>query len=280
MISLLEIADECRRNTLFEIYHAKSGHPGGSLSCVDLLVGLFSLENKANTLPDLKFILSKGHAAPALYAVAAEFGVLKKSELITFRKMNSKLQGHPHIGTTPWIGSSTGSLGQGFSVGIGMALGYRHKGLKHRVYALLGDGELQEGEIWEGAMSASHFKLDNFCAIVDYNKMQSDSTNAEIMALEPLSDKWHAFGWNVLEINGHNFDEIEVALNQANSCIGKPTVIIAHTTKGYGVSYMAGIPSWHGSVTLKKDELERALRDLNTSEDHIPQYINGSIWQS
>jgi len=188
------------------------------------------------------------------------------------------MQGHPSVVTTPWVETSTGSLGQGFSAAIGMALGHIYKNELTRIFVMLGDGELQEGEIWEGAMCAAHYKLDNLCAIVDYNKMQSDDLNENIMGLEPLRAKWEAFNWHVIEIDGHDFDQIESAFEQANETKGKPTVIIAHTIKGKGVSFMEGQPAWHGSVTLRPEELEQALRDLGTPEEDIPAYLNGSIW--
>jgi transketolase len=178
---------------------------------------------------------------------------------------------------TPWVEASTGSLGQGFSVGIGMAMGFRHQQDPSRVYIVLGDGELQEGEVWEGAMCASHHKLDNLCAIVDYNKLQSDDLNANIMGLEPLRSKWEAFNWHVLEIDGHDFEQIEQAFATAKEIKDKPTVIIAHTIKGNGISFMAGVPAWHGSVKLRPEELEQALDDLGVHPMEISKYINGSI---
>ena len=269
-----------RQNTLATIYHARSGHPGGSLSCVDILVALYSFGEKNHVSPsDFKLILSKGHAVPAWYAVAAEFGLLNKKLLSTLRKINSKLQGHPHVVSTPWVQTSTGSLGQGFSVSMGMALGYKHQNLKDRVYVILGDGELQEGEVWECAMSSAHFALDNLCAIIDYNKMQSDDLNKNIIALEPLRDKWLSFNWNVLEVDGHNFFQLHEALTIAKDSSGKPTVIIAHTIKGKGVSYMEAVPSWHGSVTLRKEELELALRELNVPEIEIDSFLDGYVWE-
>ncbi len=269
-----------RANTLASIYHAGSGHPGGSLSCVELLAYIYDSELGDNTLdfPGHRFILSKGHACPALYAVASKYGCALKGELQGLRKLGSPLQGHPHIGTTPWVETSTGSLGQGFSVAIGIAMGLRHKHEPSRVYVMLGDGELQEGEVWEGAMCAAHYKLDNLCAIIDYNKLQSDDYNENIMGLEPLRAKWEAFNWNVLEIDGHNFEQIEQGFMAAKESNDRPTVIIAHTIKGKGVSFMEGVPAWHGSVKLRPDELEQALRDLGTHEEDIPAYLDGSIW--
>lgn len=273
-------AAKVRANALAMIYHAKSGHPGGSLSCSDLLAILFGKESYINRNHGEKtrFVLSKGHACPAMYSVAAEAEMIAYADLASFRKINGKLQGHPHVGRTPWVESSTGSLGQGFSAAIGMAMGYVYQEKKERIYVLMGDGELQEGEVWEGAMCASHYKLDNLCAIVDYNKMQSDDLNSNIMALEPLKDKWLAFNWHVIEIDGHDDDQIQSAFNEARSIKGRPTIIIAHTVKGKGVSFMEGVPAWHGSVTLRQEELEQALQDLKINESDIQAYINGNIW--
>lgn len=275
---LRAVAERIRRMSVACIYHARSGHPGGSLSCADLIAVLFN-EGIGRTETTNHLVLSKGHASPALYAAAAEYGIIPRREMSSFRKLNGKLQGHPHVIATPWVETSTGSLGQGFSVAIGMALGYRYQGRPDRVYAVLGDGELQEGEIWEGAMSATHFGLDNLCAIVDYNKMQSDDRNENIMGLEPLREKWVAFNWHVVDIDGHDLGQIQAALDTARATRGRPTIIIAHTIKGQGVSYMAGIPAWHGSVTLRQDELERALRDLGTPEEEVPAYVDGSFWE-
>lgn len=272
-----------RQNALISIYCAGSGHPGGALSAADLLVAIWKREvpftrDSVNDARRSRFVLSKGHACPALYGLAAEAGLIEHRQLRTLRKLGSPLQGHPHVLDAPWAETSTGSLGQGFSVSIGMAMGLRFQKNRARVYAMLGDGELQEGEVWEGAMCAAHYKLDNFCAVIDYNKMQSDDRNENIMTLEPLAAKWKAFGWNVLEIDGHDFAEIDAALAKAKLAKKKPTVIIAHTIKGKGVSYMEGIPKWHGSVKLRTEELEQALRDLGVSAGDVPAYVDGRIW--
>jgi transketolase len=252
------------------IHAAGSGHPGGCLSAADLLAYLFLNQlrfDPANPRwPERdRFVLSKGHACPALYAVAALVRIIPREQLSEFRKLGGRLQGHPHVVDTPWVETSTGSLGQGFSASVGMALGLRHQASKSRVYAMLGDGELQEGEVWEAAMCASHYRLNNLCAIVDYNKMQSDTTIAEIMSLEPLAAKWSAFNWKALEIDGHDFAQIAAAFDTARATTDRPTVIIAHTIKGKGVSFMEGIPTWHGSVKLRDDELGRALADLQAA---------------
>ncbi len=280
--TLAALANAIRRESLAAIYAAGSGHPGGSLSSADLLAYLWVKElrwhsgNPGDFERD-RFVLSKGHACPALYAAVAEVGLIPHRMLLTLRKLGSPLQGHPHVLDTPWVETSTGSLGQGFSAAIGMALGLRYKGSPARVYVMLGDGELQEGEVWEGAMCAGHYKLDNLCGIVDYNKMQSDDLNENIMGLEPLRAKWEAFRWHVIEINGHDFEEMSAAFAEARRTKEKPTIIIAHTVKGKGVSFMEGSPLWHGSVKLRDEELVQALRDLGTPEDEIVRYLDGTI---
>ena len=283
-MTVSKLATRIRRYVLVAIYAAGSGHPGGSLSAADLLAYLWDEElNWQPENPDQRardrFVLSKGHACPALYAVVAEVGLIPHSMLLTLRKLGSPLQGHPHVLDTPWVETSTGSLGQGFSASIGMALGLRYKGSSARVHVMLGDGELQEGEIWEGAMCAGHYKLDNLCGIIDYNKMQSDDLNENIMGLEPLRAKWEAFRWHVMEIDGHDFEQIGAAFAEARQTKGKPTMIIAHTIKGKGVSFMEGSPLWHGSVKLRDEELVQGLRDLGTPENEIRRCLDGTIWQ-
>jgi transketolase len=265
--SLPDVAQHIRRLSIAAIYLARSGHPGGALSCADILAYLYQqeLNISAERITDPnrdRFIMSKGHAAPALYAAAACSGFVDEKNVLSLRKLGSPMQGHPHVLATPWAETSTGSLGQGFSVALGIALGLRHQNQSARSYVLLGDGEMQEGEVWEAAMSASHFKLSNLCAVIDYNKMQSDDLNENIMGLEPLTDKWCAFGWNVVEIDGHDFGAIKDAFEQARSKTDRPTVIIAHTLKGKGVSYMEGNPAWHGSATMREDETLDALQEL------------------
>ena len=276
-MNLEALAQQVRRGVVTSIYHARSGHPGGSLSCVDILVYLLKLGLGGKNL-GVKFILSKGHAAPALYATASCCEYLEDIDLTGLRKLGAPLQGHPHIGQTEWVETSTGSLGQGFSVAVGMAMGCKYKNeSSEKIYVMLGDGELQEGEVWEGIMCAAHYQLDNLCAIVDYNKLQSDDTNKNVMGLEPILDKWAAFNWNVIEIDGHDFDQIEDAFDLANQTTDRPSVIIAHTVKGKGVSFMENDPSWHGSVAIRPEELEFALRDLETEESQIPHYVAGTI---
>lgn len=285
--SLEQRAQRARRYALFAIHRAGSGHPGGSLSVIDLLAWLFErrfADGVPNDVGGDHLILSKGHAAPGLYAVAAEFGLIEPAALAGLRKLGSPLQGHTHVVDLPWTGASTGSLGQGFSVAIGKALGLRHLDERGVVWAVLGDGELQEGEVWEGAMFAAHHGLSNLVAIVDYNKMQSDDLNANVLGLEPLREKWEAFGWRVLEVCGHDFEAFDAilggALRDAVAGSSGPTVVLAHTQKGRGVSYMEGKPLWHGSVKLSDEDLARALLDLKTPEGEIGAWVEGNPFES
>mgnify|MGYP001605709596 CR=1 FL=1 len=275
-----EAARFVRQHVIASIYRAGSGHPGGSLSCADLLAALFGAElnvwaNAVNDPMRDRFVLSKGHAAPALYAIGAHHGFCDKKESLALRKMGSPFQGHPHIDELPWVETSTGSLGQGFSVALGMAMGLKLQKSPSRVYALLGDGELQEGEIWEGAMCAAHHRLDNFCAIIDYNKLQSDARNDTIMRLEPLAAKWRAFDWAVAEIDGHDIDQILSTFRRVDATRERPSVIIAHTVKGKGVPYMENIPAWHGSVKLTREQAQDALHALGASHNEIKEYLDG-----
>jgi transketolase len=255
-----------RINLLKALHNAGSGHPGGSLSCVDILYILyFKIANiDKNNLTDKnrdRIVLSKGHAAPALYATLVEKGILSLGELLELRQTNSLCEGHPTI-KIPGVEAVSGPLGIGFSQALGMALGAKLQNLSYRTYAILGDGECNEGQIWEGAMFATYHKLDNFVAIVDYNKLQSDDYCENITALEPLADKWRAFGWNVIEVDGHNLRNIEEAFDRCSKIKGKPSVIIAHTIKGKGVSFMENDPLWHGSRAPTKQELEIAIKEL------------------
>jgi transketolase len=285
---LQALSTRLRIGSLVAIYHAGSGHPGGALSAADLMAYISSQlvtwparETASNTaLTQDRFVLSKGHSCPVLYAAAAEAGIIEHKLLATFRKMGSALQGHPHVLDAPWVETSTGSLGQGFSTAVGMALGLRYQHSEARVYAMLGDGELQEGEVWEAAMCAGHYELDNLCAVVDYNKLQSDDQNENIMGLAPLKAKWEAFRWHAMEIDGHNFEEIKSAFDEAKTMKAKPTVIIANTVKGKGVSFMEGSPLWHGSVKLRDEELTQALGELGIAEQEARRYLDGSIWQN
>lgn len=279
-IDIANAARFVRQHVVASIYHAGSGHPGGSLSCADILAALFGAELNvwptANDDPMRdRFVLSKGHAAPALYAIAAHHGFCDKREALRLRKIGSRFQGHPHVLDLPWVETSTGSLGQGFSVALGMAMGLKMQRSTARVYALLGDGELQEGEIWEGAMCAAHHKLDNFCAIIDYNKLQSDARNEQIMRLEPLAAKWRAFDWAVAEIDGHDIAEILKTFRRAGATHERPSVIIAHTVKGKGVPAWENVPQWHGSVKLTREQAEDALTALGASRKDIKDYLDG-----
>lgn len=259
-----------RQDILKMVHNAKSGHPGGSLSCVDILAVLYKKilnipvewDKSPNFKTRDKFILSKGHASPALYATLANCGFFSKDLLMGFRMLGSKLQGHPSSRTKlPGIEVSTGSLGQGLSIGIGLALANRLDKLKSKVFVLLGDGEMQEGSVWEGLMNASHHKLNNLVVIVDKNNLQIDGDVREIKSLEPLDEKLKAFGFEVSVVDGHNYDEIENALLEAKKS-DKVCAIIANTIKGKGVSFMENNVSWHGKAP-KDEELNKALEELN-----------------
>lgn len=259
-------AKAIRRSIIEMLYEAGSGHPGGSLSAADILTVLYFHEMKVDPENPKwqerdRFVLSKGHAAPVLYAALAEKGFFPKDELKKLRKMEAMLQGHPDMKGTPGVEMSTGSLGQGFASSCGMALAGKIDKKDYRVYALLGDGELQEGIIWETAMAAAHHKLDNLTAILDYNKLQIDGPNAEVMGVHPVVEKFQAFGWHVIEIDGHSFDEIINAFEEARNTKGKPTMIVANTIKGKGVSFMENAVDWHGNAP-KKDDAERALEEI------------------
>jgi transketolase len=245
---------------------AGSGHPGGSLSAAEIVAVLYFHELRLDPArpdwPDRdRFILSKGHAAPLLYAALAERGFFPADELFTLRRLGSRLQGHPDCRRLPGVEMSTGSLGQGLSVGNGLALAAKLDGRSYRVYVLLGDGEIQEGMVWEASMAAAHYGLDNLVAIVDHNRLQIDGPVAEVMSPEPLVEKWQAFGWEVVRVDGHRVEEIAGALEHARRVKGRPTMIIADTVKGKGVSFMENRVEWHG-VAPKGEELTRALAEL------------------
>ena len=259
--SLSDMARSARRHVIEMTACAKSGHPGGSLSCVDILVSLFNKMKYDPKNPEVagrdRLILSKGHSCPALYAVLAESGFFPADELKTFRKINSRLQGHPAL-TLPGIEISTGSLGQGLSVGCGIALAGKLDMKDYHVYVVLGDGEVQEGQVWEAAMAAANYKLDNLTAILDRNRLQIDGFTESVMKIEPLADKWRSFGWHVIEVDGHDFKEIGNALNAVSE---KPKIIIAHTTKGRGVSFMENNADFHGKAPTE-EECRKALGEL------------------
>lgn len=263
---LAQVCKEVRRDIIKMTGAAKSGHPGGSLSAVEIIVTLYwdvMTHDPAN--PKMsgrdRFILSKGHAAPVLYSVMAEAGYTPKDSLNTLRALGSIYQGHPDIRYIPQLEASTGSLGQGLSLALGMGIAARLDGNASRTYVMLGDGEIQEGQIWEAAMFGAYHKVDNVCAIVDYNKIQLDGFVKDIMELEPLAAKWAGFGWHVIELDGHDLPAVQRAFAEAAATKGKPTVLIAHTVKGKGVSFMENNPKYHG-VAPTTEEVEKALKEL------------------
>lgn len=264
--ALAAIAKGMRREVIEMITEAKSGHPGGSLSSTEIVVTLFldvMRHDPAN--PKWKdrdrFILSKGHCCPILYAVMAECGYCPKEDLNTLRKLGSIYQGHPDVRFIPALEASTGSLGQGLSLAIGMGLAARLDHSPARSYVVLGDGEIQEGQIWEAAMFGGKYGLDNVCAILDYNGIQLDGFVKDIMSLEPIADKWRSFNWHVIELNGHDINALQKAFAEAAAMKGKPTVLIAHTIKGKGVSFMENNPKFHGQAPTR-EEAGKALQEL------------------
>ena len=261
-------AVEFRKQILEMINTAGSGHPGGSLSAVEILISLYCYKMRHRPhepqWPDRdRLIMSKGHASPVAYVTLADSGYFPKEELKTFRKLGARLQGHVHR-KVPGVELNTGSLGHGLSVSNGMALAAKMQNKDFKVYCLMGDGEIQEGSVWEAAMSSAHFHLNNVCAIVDYNKIQENGLVSEIMNLEPLVDKWRSFGWEVVEANGHDFEELKKAFDRFDEA-QKPYVIIAHTSKGKGISFMEGKSKWHGKAP-NSDELKAALKELEGQE--------------
>ena len=268
-LQLAKIAKEVRKSIIIEVHSAKSGHPGGSLSAADMMTFLYFEEMNVNPAQAKdpkrdRFVLSKGHVSPALYAVLAEKGFIPKEDLITFRKPDSYLQGHPDMKHTPGIDMSSGSLGQGVSTAVGMALAGKMDNEDYRVYAMLGDGEIQEGQVWEASMFAGHRKLDNLVLIIDNNNLQIDGTVEEVCSPYPIDKKFESFNFNVVTIDGHNFDEIRSALNNAKQTKGMPTAIIMNTAKGKGISFMENQVSWHGSApndeqfAVAMEEIEKA----------------------
>jgi transketolase len=263
--SLQKKATLFRRDILETLHGSASGHPGGSLSAVEIFLVLYGYQiNHKPQDPHWegrdRVIVSKGHVSPVVYVTLANFGYFPKEELKTFRKLDSRLQGHVHT-KVPGVEFNTGSLGHGLSFSNGIVLGARMRGKDFRVYCVLGDGELQEGSVWEAAMTAAHYKLDHLCAIVDYNKVQENGPVNEIKNLEPLGKKWAAFGWHVIEVDGHNISALREALDEFSGTYYKPTVIIANTVKGKGVSFMEGKSAWHGKAP-NKEQLEAALKEL------------------
>lgn len=276
---LKEIAKELRRDIITMVYNAQSGHPGGSLSAIDIMTvlyfgGVLRFNPKDPWWEDRdRFVLSKGHASPALYSVLAKAGYFPREELLTYRKTEgyaedglSRLQGHPawqgNKHGLPGVEASTGSLGQGLSIGIGMALSGRLSNKDYRVYVMLGDGEIQEGMVWEAFMFAGHHKLDNLCAIIDNNNLQIDGDVRQIVNIHPIKEKLQAFHWHTIEIDGHDYNQIISAFEEAKNTKGKPTCIIAHTIKGKGVSFMENNFKWHG-VAPNKEQYEKAMAELS-----------------
>ena len=263
---LKKIANEVRIGIIEEVYSAQSGHPGGSLSIADILTVLYfnvmNIEEKKPNMPNRdRLVLSKGHASPALYSVLANRGFFEKDKLKTFRKIDSNLQGHPDKNKVKGVDMTTGSLGQGLSAANGMALAGKLNKSNYRVYCILGDGELEEGQIWEAAMTSHHYKLDNLCVIVDNNNLQIDGKVEDVMNIYPIVDKFKSFGFETIQIDGHNITQIMEALGQARKIKGKPTAIIAKTIKGKGVSYMENQAGWHGKAP-NEDEYKRAINEL------------------
>ena len=263
---LIKISSQIRRDIIEMLTESASGHPGGSLSAADIVTTLFF--NELNINPENpkdenrdRFVLSKGHAAPVLYSALARRGYFDPKELLTLRKIGSRLQGHPNMNDLPGIDMSTGSLGQGISAAVGMALAGKIDNKDYRVYSILGDGELEEGQVWEASMSAAHYKLDNLTIFVDFNGLQIDGNITEVMNPSPIDKKFEAFGWNVMVIDGHNYDEILDAIDKAKACKGKPTAIICNTVKGKGVSFMENQAGWHGTAP-SKEQCEIAIKEL------------------
>ena len=264
------ISTEIRKDIVTMLHESGSGHPGGSLSAADILATLyFNVMNIDSENPKMdgrdKFVLSKGHAAPVLYSALARRGYFSVDELLKLRKMGAMLQGHPDMKGTPGVEMSTGSLGQGFSTSVGMAIANKLDKSPAKVYTLLGDGELDEGIVWEACMSAAHYKLDNLCAVVDFNGLQIDGLNTDVMDLLDIGAKWESFGWNVIKVDGHDVEALLAAFAEANACKGKPSVLVATTIKGKGVSFMENQAGWHGQAP-NAEQLEIALKELGGNQ--------------
>lgn len=265
-VELKRKANVIRQDIISMLVPAKSGHPGGSLSAADIVTTLYFQEMRINPqdphwVDRDRFVLSKGHAAPVLYAALAEKGYFSKNELQGLRQTGRMLQGHPDMKRTPGVDMSTGSLGQGLSAANGMALAGKLEKKDYRVYVLLGDGEMAEGQIWEAAMAAAHYKLDNVTAILDFNGLQIDGTTDSVMSTAPLADKWRAFCWHVIEVDGHDIEALQKAFAEAKQVKGKPTILIAKTVKGKGVSFMEDQAGWHGNAP-NAEQAEQALKEL------------------
>ncbi len=271
---LKKISNTSRIYSLMSVFFAGSGHPGGILSSMEMIVYLIVTQLKIKKLSDFKksnrsrFVLSKGHSIPAVYSTLAAVGAINYKNIFNLRKINSVFQGHPCRINTPWVEASTGSLGQGFSFAIGQALALKYLKNKSRVFTIIGDGEMQEGQIWEGIMFSAQQKLDNLVVILDYNKLQSDNFNKNIINIEPLKDKLISFNWNVIEINGHSFYDIDKAIKKKYNN-KKPLFIIAHTIKGKGISFMENKPLWHGSVKMNFEQIKSSLKELGAKRKLI-----------
>lgn len=273
------IAYQIRKDIITAVYNAGSGHPGGSLSIADIMSVLYfkemNIDPKKPDMPDRdRFVLSKGHCAPALYGALAEKGYIPKEDLVTLRKISSYLEGHPDKNKISGVDMSSGSLGQGISVANGMALAGKLDNKDYRVYTILGDGEIQEGQVWEAAMFAAHYKLDNLTAFVDYNSLQIDGAIQDVMNPEPIADKFEAFGWNVISIDAHDLDQIVNAIETAKTVKGKPTMIVAKSIKGKGVSFMENNVAWHGSAP-NTEQYEQAVKELDAKIKELEEKLNG-----
>jgi len=267
-----------RKNIIEEVFSAQSGHPGGSLSCADILAVLYNVEMNVNIRdprsPDRdRFVLSKGHCAPALYAALAQKGFFPEADLVTFRHADSYLQGHPNMNTVPGVDMSTGSLGQGISAAVGMAMMGKSDNKKYRVYTLLGDGEIQEGQVWEALMAGAHYKLDNLTAFLDHNGLQIDGDIKKVMNPENVSEKFISFGWNVIEIDGHDTNAIFNAIQEAKKVSGKPTIIVCSTHKGKGVSFMEDQAGWHGSAP-NQEQRDKAVMEIQAMLSELTKEAN------
>ncbi len=261
-------ANRNRKRIVEMVYQAGVGHVGGALSVIDLLTAIYELEVDFNEEKRTRVVLSKGHATPALYAELAQKGIIDEKDFPTFRQINSRLQGHPYTCDIPQVDATTGLLGQGFSTALGMALVKKREQDPHRIYAIAGDGETQEGQIWEALMMAAHYKLDNLVYIFDYNKLSSGHPTNEVINLEPLADKLAAFNYHVIVIDGNDMEQVVNALKEVRTVSGRPVAIVANTVKGKGVSFMENVPKWHSSG-LTDAEYETAMRDLSAREEEI-----------
>lgn len=278
-IELKIIANRIRKDALTAVYTAASGHPGGSLSIADILTVLYfevmNIDPKNPSMPERdRFVLSKGHCSPALYGTLAERGFFPVSDIPTFRKIGSYLQGHPDMKGVPGVDMSTGSLGQGICTANGMALAAKIDNKDYRVYTILGDGELEEGQVWEAAMYAAHYKLDNLTAFVDFNGLQIDGDVSEVMSPLPIDKKFEAFGWNVITVDAHDIIKLYEAVEEAKTVKGKPTLVLMKSTKGKGVSFMENNPAWHGSAP-NEEQYNQAICELDAQIKDLEVQLNG-----